>query len=377
MYYTKTMKDTLDFSTPTPVTGRSATLHALLEEQIRAGLQPAAQMVVAKDGEVLYDHALGSVEGKPTTPEIPFLTFSCTKAFTAACLHKLIEEGKIDLEAPVAEYWPQFAQNGKAGITIRQVFTHHSGLPLGKGEKQVPLWPFWRLVAWDTARWIPEYPPGEKFSYHVVSYGFILGEVLRRVTGVPIHKYFDRHFARPLGMSHSWLKLPLWKYGSTPQVQSGTEDQDNMIKLFNNPFVRTASIPAASLHSTARDMAVFYHMLINGGVYGGRQYLKPETIRQATTMAFEGTDHFMERQIRYALGFYNGGLVQKEGDPGPTMGEQSSPATFGHFGHRSCMAWADHEHKLVAVFLCNRLLSLHDTLARWTDISNAVWEAAG
>jgi CubicO group peptidase (beta-lactamase class C family) len=371
------MKDHLDFSSPIPVNARTASLHALLEAQIQRGLHPAAQMVVAKGGEVLYDQALGFVHGSPTTRQIPFFTFSCTKAFTAVCIHKLIEEGKIELDAPVVEYWPQFGVNGKASTTIRHVLTHHAGLPWGTGEKQVPLWPFWRLVTWDIARTPPEYPPGEKFAYHVVSYGFILGEVLRQVTGTPIHKYFEQQFAKPLGMTHSWLKLPLRKFRGTPQIQSGSEDQDNYLKLFNHPLVRTASVPAASLHSTARDMAVFYHMLVNGGAYRGRRYLNAETIKQATTLAFEGWDHFLDRQIRYALGFYLSGLTPPEGEPGPAMGEGSSLSSFGHFGNRSCMAWGDHEHGLVVIFLCNRLLSTRDTNARWTEISNQVWKMIG
>jgi len=368
------MKDFLDFSTPTPVNARTAALHNLLEAQIEKGLHPAAQVVVAKDGQVLYDQALGTARSRPVTPQTPFFTFSCTKAFTAVCLLKLIEEGRVELDAPVTDYWPQFGQNGKAAATIRHVFTHHAGLPWGKGEKQVPLWPFWRLTAWDTARTPAEYPPGEKFAYHVVSYGFILGEVLRRVTGTPIHQYFHRHFARPLGMVRSWFKLPPWKFQQTPLIVSGTPDQDDAIKLFNHPLVRTACNPAASLHSTAQDMAVFYHMLVNDGVYRGRQYLKAETIQQATTLAYEGLDHFLDRKLRYGLGFYLGGLAQKAGDYPPAMGANCSLSSFGHFGHRSCMAWGDREHKLVVVFLCNRLLSNEDTHIRWNEISNQVWE---
>jgi CubicO group peptidase (beta-lactamase class C family) len=368
------MKDYLDFSIPTPVTDRTAALHALLEKQIQQGLHPAAQMVVVKDGEVLYDQVFGVEKGKPITRETPFFTFSCSKAFTAICLHKLIEERKIELDTPVAEYWPQFGNNGKASATVRHVFTHHAGLPWGRGEAQIPLWPSWWLVTWDTARTPAEYPPGEKFSYHVVSYGFILGEVLRRVTGMSIEKYFQENFARPLGMQHSWLKLPLRQLKNTPLIQSGAEDQDEVMRLFNNPFLRTALVPAGSLHSNARDMAVFYHMLVNGGVYQGKRYIKEDTIRQATKLAFEGWDHLIERQVRYALGFYIGGLQPPEGEPGPAMGEGSSLSSFGHFGNRSCMAWGDHDHKLVVVFLCNRLLSMRDTRARWTEISNQVWE---
>jgi CubicO group peptidase (beta-lactamase class C family) len=178
-------------------------------------------------------------------------------------------------------------------------------------------------------------------------------------------------------MGHSWLKLPFRKVRSTPLIQSGEEDQDEVMRLFNNPFLRTALVPAGSLHSTARDMAVFYHMLVNGGVYQGKRYIKEDTIRQATKLAFEGWDHLVERQVRYALGFYIGGLQPPEGEPGPAMGEGSSLSSFGHFGNRSCMAWGDHDHKLVVVFLCNRLLSMRDTRARWTAISNKVWEMIG
>ena len=126
--------DLLDFSapiSPKEVGLDSAALTRLADlfhAQITDGLHPAAQMVVIKDGQVLFDQAVGQFRGgKPVRANTPFYCFSVSKAFTGICIHKLIEEGKISLDAPVAEYWPAFGKKGKDQITIRQVFHHRQG----------------------------------------------------------------------------------------------------------------------------------------------------------------------------------------------------------------------------------------------------------
>ena len=184
--------DALNFSEP--VSAKDAGLDAaalthladLFHAQISSGLHPAAQMVVIKDGQVLFDQAAGQFRGgKPVRANTPFYCFSVSKAFTGMCIHKLIEEGKVALDAPVAEYWPAFGKKGKDKITIKQVFHHTAGIPAIDRYRQIPLWPFWPLVTADVANLTPEYPPNSRMAYHAVSWGFIFGEVIRRVSGLP------------------------------------------------------------------------------------------------------------------------------------------------------------------------------------------------
>ena len=377
------MGDTIDYSKKLDAYALGVDAAALrnLEEtflgQITEGLHPAAQMVVLLDGKVLFDRAAGTFRGegkKRVTQETPFYCFSVTKAFTAMCVHKLIEEGKISLDAPVAEYWPAFGKHGKDTVTVHQAFVHMAGIPMVGFYRQIPLWPFWHLLAASTANLKPEYAPGTMMAYHPISWGTIMGELVRRVSGVPIHKYFDTHFAKPLGLKHTWLKLPFGKRKLSPPILSGAEDQDNGAKLFNFSPIRRALLPAGSLHSTAREMAIFYHMLVSGGTYAGQQYLKPETIQNATSLHYQGIDQGSGRESLWGYGFHLGGRgnVEKFGEP--VYGARSTQRSFGHVGNRSSMAWGDHDHKLVVTFTCNRLLSYEDTRQRWTVLNNAVWE---
>ena len=250
----------------------------LFDQMIAEGLHPAAQMVVLKDGHVIFDRAAGQANGRSITPETPFYGFSVSKAFTGMCVHQLIDAGKVSLDAPVSEYWPAFARKGKGEVTIRQVFLHLAGIPAINRYEHIPLWPSWWAATAAVANLPLEYPPGTQNAYHAVTYGFVLGEVVRRVSGLRIDRYFDKHFAKPLGLKNTWMKIPASQLKRVPRLVCGTEDQETLVKVFSLRPIRRALIPAASLHSTAREMAVFYQMLVNKGRYGGVEFVRPGTL---------------------------------------------------------------------------------------------------
>jgi CubicO group peptidase (beta-lactamase class C family) len=293
------------------------------------------------------------------------------------CVHKLIEDGKLTLDTPVAEVWPAFGKKGKQEITIRQVFLHLAGIPAINRHDHIFFWPSWNLITRRVASLAPEYPPGSKMTYHALTYGFILGEVVRWVSGIPLDQFFHQYFAQPLGMKNSWLKIPPEALRRSPPIISGCKDQNSLTRLFNLPIVRKALIPAASLHSTARDMAIFYQMLVNFGNYAGRQYLKPETITQATSLGFRGLDEFSQRETLWAYGFHLGGRPTSENEGETSFGERSTLQTFGHMGNRSSMAWGDFNHQLVVSFTCNRLIDNEANRQRWINLNNSVWDALG
>jgi CubicO group peptidase (beta-lactamase class C family) len=349
----------------------------LFDRQIADGLHSAAQLVVLKDGHVIFDRTSGTFNGWLVTADTPFYCFSVTKAFTGMCVHKLIEDGKLSLDTPVAEVWPAFGKKGKQAITIRQVFLHLAGIPAISRYDHILFWPFWNLIIRRVASLAPEYPPGSKMSYHAVTYGFILGEVVRRVSGLPIDQFFHKYFAQPLGLINSWLKIPPAELNRSPPILSGCKNQDNLAWLFNLRLIRKALIPAASLHSTAREMAIFYQMLVNYGSYAGLQYLKPETVRQATSLGFRGIDDFSQRETLWGFGFHLGGRPTSEKEDESSFGERSTQLTFGHMGNRSSMAWGDLNHRLVVAFTCNRLLEEDASRQRWISLNNAVWDALG
>ena len=212
--------------------------------------------------------------------------------------------------------------------------------------------------------------------YHPLSWGFILGEVIRRVTGMRFETYFDQNLAQPLGLQNSWFRLPSQRLKDSPKIISGHSDQNALAMLFNFRPIRRSVLPAGSLHSTAREMAVFYQMLINGGSYGGSKILKPETVSQAVSSGYRGWDEHFQRDSLWAYGFHLGGW-KSSGSGGAVesvFGGRSTSSTFGHTGNRSTLAWGDTTHNLVMTFTCNRLLGSQEARQRWIDLSNAVWD---
>lgn len=383
IYNLKTMSDRIDFSRgPNPQAAgiqpqALRPLADLFNQMIADGLHPAAQMVVLKDGQIIFDQAAGAFNGLKVTADTPFYAFSVTKAFTAVCVHKLIEDGHFTFDTPVAEVWPAFGTKGKQAITIRQVFLHQAGIPAGLRYDHIPLWPSWPLITSWVANLGLEFTPGSKSSYHPVTFGFIMGELVRRASGMPMNLFFQQQFAQPLGMQNSWLKIPSREIRRSPRIISGSKDQDNLAWLFNLRTIRKALVPAASLHSTAHDIAIFYQMLVNNGSYAGRQYLRPETVEQATRLGFRGIDEFSGRESFWAYGFHLGGRPTNEKDGEASLGARSTQHTFGHMGNRSSMAWADFDHRLVVAFTCNRLLGENANRQRWISLNNAVWDALG
>lgn len=355
----------LNFNTPTPPSqvGMAADclekVREVFMDQIdRQALHPAAQLVVVRHGQVVLDlaHGVGRT-GRPVTPETPFFAFSVTKAFTGICVHQLIEQGKIEMDAPIAEYWPEFGQKGKETATIRQAFLHQAGVPAPNLNRQVLRWPFWQAVTRELAETPAVYPPGEKTAYHLVNYGFILGEVVRRVTGMSVDRYLDQNFIQPLGLKHTWMRIPANQIHLSPRLYSGDKEYNSAVTIFNRRIYRRALLPAASLHSTARDLAVFYQMLLNGGIYQGRRYLSEETLIKAITAGAEGIDHYLNYPMRYAYGFHlQKSYTNAKGETLFDMGSGASPRAFGHFGMASSMAFADPETDLVFTFTCNRLI---------------------
>jgi CubicO group peptidase (beta-lactamase class C family) len=378
-----TITGTLDFGREIDPVNVDMLPHAVgrlvkvFEDQVtKHHLHPAAQLVVLRHGRVVLDRVLGvGRNGKPVTTATPFLTFSVTKAFTGICIHRLIEQGKVELDAPVAEYWPEFGCRGKESTTIQHVFLHQAGIPTAGMYRLSPLWPFWGVVVNRVGRLKAQTKPGSHCAYHQMNYGFILGEVVRRVTGQMVDEYLREEFLAPLGLERTWMRIPRGELTESPQIYSGTKGANNAAFGFDLPFVRQALLPAASLHSTARDLAVFYQMLINQGQYNGKRLLKSETIHEATHVGYEGWDDTSSMNVRWAYGFHlgSGDCVGK--DWGGTMGKGSTLSTFGHFGMATSMAWADADAKLVLAFTCNRMLNTAGYSARWQDLSDALWNA--
>ncbi|MGW8143794.1 MAG: serine hydrolase domain-containing protein [Anaerolineales bacterium] len=349
----------------------------IFDHQIEIGLHPGAQLAVIRNGQVIVDRYGGYADTRktsPITPETKFLAFSITKPLTSACIFKLIDENKVSLDARIGHYWPEFSCNGKEDITIEHILLHQSGLPKRGFINQILNISNREKISEYLAAQKPEYRPGTKTAYQYLNFGFILGEVIKRVSGIEIDEFLEQKFLYPMGLSDTTMHLKVFDDDAYAQLCSGPLDHRLVARVFNSANFRQAVIPAASLHSTARDLAVFFQMLLNKGVYAGVRYMEPETVELATSLRFEGFDESIQRVTRWGYGFSIGGEHAINPDLPDGMGYGSSLETFGHFGQRTSMAWADKRTGLVVVFLCNRFLSSVDYKIRLKEISDAVWD---
>ena len=354
-------------------------IHAVFGGLLDEGWHSGAQLVVLRDGKLVVDVADGVAQrrtGLLVDVRTPFLVFSVTKSFTAACIHHLVELGLIALDEPVAEVWPEFGCRGKQAITVRHVLLHQAGLPTRRLLAQMRRASDWEAEVKLITDLAVQYPPGSKTGYHALSYGFILGEVVRRVTGMPIRQYLAQTFFKPLGLKDTALGLPeIWRRRASG-VYFEHLQQAPSVWLYGSDRMRAAEIPAGSLHSSARDLAVFFQMLANQGSYAGRQFLQPETVAQATRLYYDGIDSSMHSPMHWALGFHLGGSLSVQGQAAiQPFGEGSQLSTFGHAGQASCIVWADQVQRLVFAFTCNGLVHSRAARQRWKRLADAVWAA--
>ncbi len=353
-------------------------LASLFQQQIASGLHPGAQLVVLHQGQILLEASGGWADRERQVavgPNTPFLIFSVTKCFTAVCIHHLVEAGRLELDAPVARYWPEFGCNGKEPATLRHVLLHQAGIPMNGMPFQPLLWGFPCLLARQVARMQACWEPGSRMEYHLVNGGFVLGELIRRVTGNTCGEYLQRNFLEPLGMHDSTPGLPPAQRSRAAKIYNHDPAQRNAALVFRLPGIRRLFLPAASLNTTARDLAVFYQMLGNGGRYGGRQYLRPETVAAATALAYDGPNGSSGRRIRWSPGFTLGGYSEWPDRDIRLMGRGSTVRTFGLAGQGgAAIAWADPDSGLVLAFTNNQFQDPEAAQRRCESLADAAWD---
>jgi CubicO group peptidase (beta-lactamase class C family) len=307
-------------------------------------------------------------------PDSLFFAFSVTKPFTALAIHLLVERGQLDLDQPIAHYWPEYAINGKDTITARHVLTHRAGVPFSSIHPagDMALMAATRCSTRLAERAKPRYPAGSRPAYHVVSFGFILGELLRRVDGRAIEQFMAEEFFGPLRLD-AYLALPPDQAGRVVRLHSLG---GNILTptYVNRAATRRAVIPAASLHVTAQSLAKFYRMLLRGGVDAqGRRLLAEGVVAAAREVSCDGeVDAILGQPQRYGQGFQLGGL------PGVPrgVGTRSHRLAFGHNGSSVCNVWADPTRDLVWVHLTGTCPQIWPGLMMTAVMSDAVLDAA-
>lgn len=366
--------------------GDKQALVQAVEALYRSGAHPGLVIHLRHRGQVLLNRAYGHAQGaapasrgrvspKTMQVETPVCVFSASKAITAMLVHKLAEEGGIDLDAPVARYWPAFGRKGKADITIAQVLSHRAGLPsldLPKADRTVE-----RLADWD---WILDRlaeSPAPRFkpvAYHAITGGYILGEVIQRVTGASLRQYLDEKLRQPLGMR-------TFTYGLAPEYRAAVAENAvagmpvlfpvsqvveralmapfaTVVEASNNPVFMEALIPSGNIYCTAEELSRFYQMLLQGGVWQGRQVFKPETIARAVRPVGRlMPDASLMIPMLYSEGFMLGG-------PMSLYGPRTTGA-YGHLGFMNILGWADPRRDIACALLVTGKAVLGPHLVPW------------
>jgi len=357
---------------------------ARIEEVARVhferGWHPGAQLGVYRDGVLALDLRWGDAAAPGTCLE----WFSATKPVTAVAIHMLVERGALDLDLRIAEVWPEFGAGGKGACSVRHVLTHQGGFPVFPRDFPTPRMGDWDAVVAATAALPAAWAPGTAVGYHPVTYGYALGEVIRRVDGRMPREFFAQEIFGPLGMEASlgvpgaddlgMVAVPRAMSDVTFDDPEGSERRTSRIAaLFSEPAVLRAQIPAANGIGTAEALARFYAMLEQGGSLsvGGRgvRLLRPETVAEATRVHVS-TEHDRSTGLpsSYGLGF----LV---GDAG--FAPFSKPGVFGHSGQQCTVSYADPSLGVAVAYVTN---GLHDPLVvqlRTEEMVQAVAEACG
>jgi CubicO group peptidase (beta-lactamase class C family) len=353
------------------------TLQRLFQRQIDVGLHHGAQLAVYRQGDLVLDLAGGTTgpEGGETTADQQHILFSCTKPFVAVCVHQLVEDGDLSYDDPIVDHWSEFADEGtaKAGVTVRQVLAHHSGINESAFDERPDLWHDWdaAVAAMEDAE--PTLEPGTP-GYQTLTYGWILGELVRRVTGTPVEEYLQANLFGPLGMDGTTLGADdaddvatLAGFEEFDRCRDPGEGLESMTPpeaaaAFNEPSVLESVVPAATSVGTARDVARFYGCLANGGAIDETRILERETVDAMTSLHGDTRDDgTLSRPMRYALGVWVGGAVND------AFGTLSGPETFGHLGLGSIAGWGDSAADLGFAYVTNGIRE--ESFEHWARVN--------
>ena len=344
----------------------------IFQQQIERGLYPGAALAVYRYGQAVLDLYGGIADkdsGRSVTHDTMFVLYSATKPLAAACLYILWERGKLGWDDPVARHWPEFAKNGKAGVTVRHILTHQAGIPETPRELTWDKWRDWGFVVRAMEEATPADEPGTVMAYHRRNFGWAIAELVRRIDGRPFNQFLQEEVTGPLAMNDTYVGLPPSLEGRVSSVHAMEDcDRPEMVCDYNRPEVHQAVHPAGCGIATARDLARIYAMMERGGALDGVRILKPETVAEVTKLQVEGIDGTLNQYIHRSLGMALGD---------PRMGSSGTVDihTFGHGGVGTTMGWADADSGLAAAFLTNGFRANQSNYPRLTAMFQAVRDA--
>lgn len=354
-------------------------VHEAFADILAAGSEIGAALAVFVDKQAVVDVWAGHADAERTRPwdaDTIVNLFSVGKAVTAVCALRLVDSGALDLDAPVARYWPEFAQAGKAHIPVRFLFTHQAGLPAIARRLPAGAVLDWGVMTAALAAQAPWWHPGERHGYHVNTPGFLVGEVVRRITGKTLGTYLRDEIAGPAridffigfgpeldGRCADMVPAPpspeadelRRQLSLDPATLSGlalmrvhayrNPPDISGMGVVNTRGWRAAEVPSTNGHGNARAVAWFYSALAGDGELDGVHILSPEIIAKAIKEQVYADDLVLQRPTRFGLGFQ---LTMPERRLGP------NPRAFGHFGAGGSLGFADPDTRLAFGYAMNQ-----------------------
>ena len=353
-------------------------LSALFEENFTAFGELGASVCVWREGREVLSLAGGfrdRARTEPWTAETPVLFWSATKGLAAACLLHACQERGVALETRVAELWPDFAQAGKERVTLAEMLSHRAGLAaLSRAADAQDH----AAVAAALAAEAPHWPLGAGHGYHPRTFGYLVDEVLSRLTGVTLREYWRAHFAEPLGLD-VWIGMPPERVAGASSIfpaKTAPPKGDPFYTAFltpgsltarafasprglhsvasmNAPEARASSFGAFGGIGTARGLAKFYALLAGGGALAGRRFFTPATLDGMTTTLTQGPDRVLLAETAFSAGFMRDPLDAQGAKLRAHFGP--SPRAFGHPGAGGSHAFADPDTGLAFAYVMNQM----------------------
>lgn len=338
------------------------TIWEACEQLYRSGVYPMMAFCLRRHGKIVLNRTIGHADDdRLGTLQTPICLFSASKAVSAVLIHKLAEDGYINLLDPVSYYIPAFAAKGKGSISILQLLSHRGGVPSVPEDIELDTLYNHKLALKMICEAKPDDHQGRVQAYHAITSGFVFDELIRVTTGLNAQQYLDRVIRKPMGMRY-------FRYGLTKRdaaraavnTMSGLDldiinkglasilgtDPETAVEMTNDERFHKAIIPSANLFATAEEVSRFFQMLLNHGQWRGKQILQPLTVHRATrSMNKTELDKSLMMPMRYSAGFMLGG------SPVGIYGLDTEYA-YGHLGFANIFCWADPQRD-IAVSLLN------------------------
>ena len=329
-----------------PVRNNFKTIDSLITDAIKDSAFPGAVVLVSKDGKIIYEKGFGHFTYESSSSSVTNKTIydiaSLTKAIaTTSAVMICFDKNLFELDDPVSKYIPEFAQNGKANITIKNLLLHNSGLPAWKKFYSLNLSA--EEIINDINKLKIDYEPGTKTVYSDLGF-IVLGKLVEKVSGRSLNEFCKEEIFKPLNMAETFFNPP-----DSLKYQIAPTEFDNywrMKQIHGEVHDETASLldgvaGHAGLFSTASDIAKLLNMILNKGTYNGKQLIKPETVELFTK-------RFSEKSTR-ALGW------DTKSETRSSAGNYFDKVSFGHLGFTGTSVWIDPTRNLFVVFLTNRV----------------------